>query len=260
MLVAAISGHTFRQKITNGKHPAVNNKMDKQTWDTFKQIVNDRRAIRHFTDEDISDDDIKAILSAAQLAPSSSNAQPYEFHWIKDKSLCQEMAKVCNNQEAPAYIVIVATYKNLAETFHDMKTHANNSGLYSEDEKKYVEKKVKEVNIFRKIFPLKIWELFYELLSFISPHFVIAPIGQIGLLHWSIKSSIFAAQTIMLAASARGFDSCPMEGFNAFKVAKILKLKRGYIVPLVIALGKRDTEHHLHPRWRQSFDKIVKIH
>ena len=141
-----------------------------------------------------------------------------------------------------------------------MKTYVNDSGLYNQDEKDYYERKDKKLKIVWGIFPLKIFDIFYELITIITPLGVVFPFGQNGMLQWAIKSSIFAAQTILLAASARGIDSCPMEGFNAVKVAKMLKLKRGYVIPLVIALGKRDPGKHLHPRWRQSFDKVVKIH
>lgn len=36
----------------------------------------------------------------------------------------------------------------------------------------------------------------------------------------------------MLAASAFGLDTCPMEGFNARKVAKALGLSRDLVLPL----------------------------
>jgi nitroreductase len=43
----------------------------------------------------------------------------------------------------------------------------------------------------------------------------------------------------MLAMSAQGFDTCPMEGFDKNRVAKILKLKGSSNIVMVISAGKR---------------------
>jgi nitroreductase len=64
----------------------------------------------------------------------------------------------------------------------------------------------------------------------------------------------------MLAAAARGVDSCPMEGFNARKVAKILQLPRGTVIPIIVALGIRRIDARLEPQWRRPFDKAVVVH
>jgi len=41
--------------------------------------IKDRRSIRSFTDEPISDDDISAILQSANMAPSAHNQQSWKF-------------------------------------------------------------------------------------------------------------------------------------------------------------------------------------
>jgi nitroreductase len=51
-----------------------------------------------------------------------------------------------------------------------------------------------------------------------------------------------------------------MEGFNARKVAKILRLPRGTVIPVIIALGRRRTDARLEPRWRRPFEKAVVVH
>jgi nitroreductase len=238
--------------------------MDNQVWETFEKINNGRRAIRYFTNEPVRDDDVKAILAAGQFAPSSGNLQPYELHWVKDKEVCKKIGKACNQQRAAStvstFIVIVATYKNLTKTYKDFLENIENSAFNDEKAKMYYKKKKAEIGFFSNILSLKVFGLFYEIFTLITPLAVIAPIGQNAMLQWTIKNSIFAAQTILLAASARGIDSCPMEGFNAIQIAKILKLKRGYVIPLVIALGKRNPDKEIEIRWRQSFAKIVKVH
>jgi nitroreductase len=64
----------------------------------------------------------------------------------------------------------------------------------------------------------------------------------------------------MLAATARGVDTCPMEGFSAVKVAQALGLPGGATIPLVIALGHRSSSAVIEPRWRRAFDDVVVVH
>lgn len=41
---------------------------------------------------------------------------------------------------------------------------------------------------------------------------------------WATKSTALAAQNLMLALRAHGYDSCPMEGFDEHRVKKLLNL------------------------------------
>lgn len=55
---------------------------------TSKCII-ERRSIRKFTKEDISDSIIMDILKSAMYAPSGGNAQPWDFFITKDKAIIQ---------------------------------------------------------------------------------------------------------------------------------------------------------------------------
>ncbi|MFH7572430.1 nitroreductase family protein, partial [Pseudomonas syringae group genomosp. 7] len=64
-------------------------------------------------------------------------------------------------------------------------------------------------------------------------------VGHIGGRQWAARNAIFADQTLMLGAAAKGIDTCPMEGYSAPQVAKLLCLPRGSVIPQVISLGYR---------------------
>jgi nitroreductase len=49
------------------------------------KVIQDRRSIRSYTAEPISDHDLDLILEAARLAPSGENAQPWRFVVVKDE-------------------------------------------------------------------------------------------------------------------------------------------------------------------------------
>lgn len=54
---------------------------------------------------------------------------------------------------------------------------------------------------------------------------------------WAFKNAALVAQTLMLAATAHGLTSCPMEGFDACRVRRALGLPRRYGIPMVLTLG-----------------------
>ncbi|MDX2095601.1 MAG: nitroreductase family protein [Alphaproteobacteria bacterium] len=54
----------------------------------------------------------------------------------------------------------------------------------------------------------------------------------------AMRSVGFIAQTLMLAARAMGYDSCPMIGFDAAKVAEIIHLPADHVVGMMLAIGK----------------------
>ncbi len=47
-----------------------------------------------------------------------------------------------------------------------------------------------------------------------------------------------ALQTLMLAAKAMGYDSCPMIGYDIDAVAQLINLPDGYVMGPMVAIGK----------------------
>ena len=54
----------------------------------------------------------------------------------------------------------------------------------------------------------------------------------------ALRSVGIAAQTLMLAARAKGYDSCPMIGFDARRVAGLIHLPDNHIIGMMVAIGK----------------------
>ncbi len=53
-----------------------------------------RRSIRAYTEEPISDDQVRKLLGAAMIAPSAGNEQPWQFVTITDRLLLEKLATV----------------------------------------------------------------------------------------------------------------------------------------------------------------------
>lgn len=54
----------------------------------------------------------------------------------------------------------------------------------------------------------------------------------------AMRSCGIAAQTIMLAAKAMGYDTNPMDGFDFEQVGKLINLPDDHIVTMFVAIGK----------------------
>lgn len=59
----------------------------------FKDIVKKRRSIRKFSNEKISDEDMKLILRAALMSPTSKSSRSWHFYVVDDKQKLAEISK-----------------------------------------------------------------------------------------------------------------------------------------------------------------------
>lgn len=233
-------------------------------WEHFKTINRNRRAIRDFNEEQIPDKDLKDILAEAFLAPSSGNIQPYEIHWIKDPVLKAKVAKACNGQRAATtastLLVIVSGTRIVKKSLRDYAAYTEASTVLSEKSKAFNRKIVSTLNQFLTFAPFVIWTPLIGLFSTLLPALSLLPFGGIGVRQWVARNSVFAAQNILLATVAKGYDACPMEGFNAQQIASVLKLPYGSVIPVVIAVGKRSSDAVVEPQWRRSFEDAVRVY
>jgi nitroreductase len=71
------------------------------------------------------------------------------------------------------------------------------------------------------------------------------------------KSCALAAQTFMLSIASEGFESCPMEGFDAKRVKKALNLPCGAEINMIIAVGKGTEEGIWGKRNRVPYNEVV---
>ena len=237
---------------------------DLATWQVFERLCDERRAVRHFTGAPVAEADMRAILCAAQTAPSSRNSQPYQLHWVRDAEQLQRVAKACRDQRAArsagAFVVVVADWRAIRTTYAELLRHIDAQPNLAHESKAYHRGQAREVHWFLRIMSLRLLGAARLVMSTIWPVLSLIPAGPAGLQHWATRSSLYAAQTLLLAATARGLASCPMEGFNPLQVRKALHLPRSVVIPIVIALGERASDARIEPRWRREFDAAVVIH
>ncbi len=170
--------------------------------------IRERRSVKHFDPEHkLSEAELNGLLELALLSPTSFNMQNWRFVAVTDQAqkdaLCAASWNQAQVREASLTLLICA----------DLNAHVD-AGRYW-------------VNA-----PEAVREM---LVPMIAPFYQDNPQLQRD---EAMRSVGIAAQTLMLAAKAMGYDSCPMIGFDPAKVAEIIRLPEGHLVGMMLTIGK----------------------
>lgn len=89
----------------------------------FIDVIKNRRSIRHFTDEDITHEEIKEIIEAGILAPSAHNRQPWHFIVVEDINLKEKIASWLRLKKSEAEMTanVIKSSKALILVFAQME-------------------------------------------------------------------------------------------------------------------------------------------
>lgn len=82
----------------------------------IKECMNQRRSIRRYKSDEVTDDILFDLIDCARLAPSACNSQPWRFKIVKDANTKQKLAHISFNQkhisQAPVVLVCCADIQN----------------------------------------------------------------------------------------------------------------------------------------------------
>jgi len=177
--------------------------------DTFDAIYQ-RRAVKHYDpDHEMTEEEIRKLFEAVIQAPSSFNIQQWRFVVVRDKALRKQIRAAAFDQAqvTDASILVVMTA--------DVKA-------WKRDPERYWRNAPDEVREM--------------LVGWMGPFYE----GKEQLQRdEAMRSCGIAGQTLMLAAKAMGYDSCPMIGFEPDKVAKLINLPEDHVISFLIAVGKQ---------------------
>lgn len=196
---------------------------------TTKETIESRRSVKHFDPNHVMPEaDLAELIRLTKLAPSSFNMQNYRLVVIRDKERQKRVRAAAWDQahveESSALFIMCA----------DITSHLTDPATYWA----HAPQPVQDI-LGPMIKP------FYE--------------GKDRLIRdEAIRSSGLAGMTLMLAAHDMGYDSCPMIGFDAEAVAKIINLPASHILSFMIPVGKQTQ-----PAWDRGPrlpDETVVIH
>ena len=177
---------------------------------TFDAIYQ-RRAVKHFdANHKLTPEEETKLLEAAIQSPTSFNIQHWRFVIIRDPELRKKIRTEFGNDQAQmtdASLLILLTADVMAWK--------------------------KEPQQYWKNAPDEVRDL---LANWMGPFHE----GREWLQRDEAQRSIgMALQTIMLAANAMGYDSCPMIGFDIEKVAELVNLPDDHVMGPMVAVGKK---------------------
>jgi nitroreductase len=94
-----------------------------------RKIINDRRSIRQYTDEPVSEEHLEMILEAARQAPSGENAQPWRFIVVKDGTMRQQLGAVAGGGSGRRFTAEFVTQK-MQERFSSLEDEAKKKAIF----------------------------------------------------------------------------------------------------------------------------------
>lgn len=232
------------------------------TTDLFS-VVERRRSIRQFTSEPIPDEWVKRALETAILAPNSSNVQTWDFHWFRPSSkLKPKIVEACLRQAAArtaSHLVVVVGDPKLWKRSHGPLLKFLSTIKVPSLVTKYYKTLIPFTyrwGVFNSLAPIK-W-----LIGTIAGLFRPMPRGpnsKRDLQEVAIKSAALAAENFVLAMTAQGGATCMMEGFDEWRLRRVLKLSCSARIVMVIGVGFESERGTWGPRFRLPFQDVVHI-
>lgn len=171
--------------------------------------IQTRRSVKQFDPgHRLSEQEIEQLLSLALLSPTAFNIQHWRFVMVRDPALRQQIKEVAWNQsqvtDASLLIVLCADLQ-----------------AWQKQPERYWRNAPQPAQDF--------------LLPAIHNYYAGKPQVQRD---EAMRSCGMAAQTLMLAAKAMNYDSCPMDGFDFEQVGALINLPADHVIGLFVAIGK----------------------
>ncbi len=208
----------------------------------FFEVIRRRRSVRQFTPEPVPREVIEKALEAALLAPNSSNLQTWEFFWVQSPSLKALLVAACLNQAAARtaqeLVVGVASPQLWQKTNPEMIRFVEAVDA-PRAVKAYYRELIPRIYGSRSYFLGFFKKLVLHARGRSTPT-ARRPVNERELQDVSIKSAALACENFLLAATAQGYATCAMEGFDEVRVSRLLKLVHPSRVVMVMAVGKPD--------------------
>ena len=237
---------------------------------TVEEAINYRRSVRIYDPEKKIDSAlVKKCIYQASLAPNSSNMQLWEFYHIKSKEAIQKIAPLCFNQNAARTaeeLVIFVTRKDLWKKRKNSNLQMIDRIFPPKPKSEQSSREKVSRNYYGKLIPFA-YSDFLGIFGFLK-YLMILVIGLFKPIFREVRNSdmrivahktcALAAENFMLSMAAEGYDTCPMEGSDTWRVKKVLNLPRGAEINMIVSCGIRKPEGVYGERFRIPFEEVYK--
>ncbi|MEK4513254.1 nitroreductase family protein [Paenibacillus sp. FSL K6-2524] len=184
----------------------------------FTSLLKSRRSANKFvTGVTIEDKELDEIFQLTKFVPSAFNLQHAHYVVVKDHEQKQKVYEAANKQykvETASAVIVVLGNKDAYKDVAKINEGSLNLGILSKQEYDMTVSSVLE---------------FYETR------------GESFQRDEAIRNASLSAMAMMLIAKDKGWDTCPMIGFDPDALSDILQIPDSYVPAMLIAIGIEDT-------------------
>src|SRR4030065_2386877 len=94
------------------------------------KVIQDRRSIREYTEETVSESDLDLILEAARQAPSGENAQPWRFIIVRDRETRRKLGALAGGGSGRRFTSEFVT-KKMQERFASLQDEEKKKAAFA---------------------------------------------------------------------------------------------------------------------------------
>jgi nitroreductase len=237
---------------------------------TVSEAISHRRSIRIYDPEKPIDTSIvRKCIQQATLAPNSSNMQLWEFYHITSKEMIEKLTPYCFNQNAAKtaqQLVVFVTRKDLWR----QRAKANLEMIDSIFPPKPKSEQSRREKVSRAYYGKLIPFAYFDFLGIFGwlKYIAILIMGIFKPTYREVRNSDMrvvvhktcglAAENFMLSMAAEGYDTCPMEGSDTWRVKRALGLPFGAEINMIVSCGIRKPEGVYGERFRIPFEEVYK--
>jgi nitroreductase len=183
------------------------------------EVMKERKTVRKYEKGYVMpEQDLRDILEAAIEAPSAWNLQHWKFLVIKEEENKQKLLPIAYFQEQ-----IVDSSVTIA-VLGDLEANKNGEVIYGEAAAKGFMSEEAKNTLLGQIDG-----------AYKDPQFARDA---------AILNASLAAMQLMLAAKAKGYDTCAMGGFNPEQLIEAFNIPARYIPVMLITVGKAAKPAH----------------
>lgn len=201
------------------------------TLKPITQVLLQRRSTNHFTDEPVPDEVLDAVLKLGTQAPSGYNLQPWRFVVVRDPENRKRLQAAAFGQPKVAEAPVVIIALGMKEEWKERADEVFSEGAERGAGNPATWQKAKE-----------------GALQFLT--------GMQQMEVWVNRHTMIAVTTMMLVAESYGFDTAPMEGFNAAAVKEAFDIPEEAEVVALLAIGRGAPPEKAYPG-RFPLERIV---
>jgi nitroreductase len=237
---------------------------------TVSEAIKYRRSVRIFDSEKkMNSKIVKKCIEQASLAPNSSNMQLWEFYHITSKETIQKIAPLCFHQNAAKTaeeLVVFITRKDLWRKRRASNLKMIDTIFPSKPKSEQSSREKVSRNYYGKLIPFAYAD-FFGIFGFLK-FLMILIIGIFKPVYREVRKSdmrivahktcALAAENFMLSMASEGYDTCPMEGSDTWRVKRILDLPYGAEINMIVSCGIRKQEGVYGERFRIPFEEVYK--